>query len=342
MNFNPGDVGVKGSLFGYPYNENESDLIILPVPWDVTVSYRDGTSNGPVAIKEASPQLDFEIPGIRRPWKYKVFMRNPSLETFELSNNYRNKAKKIIDQLENGQSVDENTVEEINTACEQLIASTQKEASDILNTGKLCATLGGDHSTPLGLIRALGEIYNYGILQIDAHMDLRNAYEGFTYSHASIMYNALKATGVSGLVQVGIRDFAEEEVKFIESASKKVSVFYDSDISKRLFNGNTWADVVSEIISKLPEHVYVSFDIDGLDPSLCPNTGTPVPGGLSFNQVDYLLDSLVRSGKKIIGFDVSEVNPSMENDWDANVGARILFRLCTYMGLSQKKIEYIQ
>src|SRR5690606_4529172 len=104
---------------------------------------------------------------------------------------------------------------------------------------------------------------DFGILHFDAHMDLRKAYEGFTYSHASIMYNAIQIPQISKLVQVGIRDFCEQEVDVVKSSSK-VKVFTDADLKKAQFEGKTWQQQVDEIISLLPEHVAVSFDIDAL------------------------------------------------------------------------------
>ncbi len=193
--------------------------------------------------------------------------------------------------------------------------------------------VGGDHSVPYGFIKALSELKpGFGILQIDAHADLRDAYEGFTFSHASIMYNALKLNGIKKLVQVGVRDECEDEINLV--AKNELIVQYDDYLMAAAeFEGKNWGKQCVEIISKLPERVYVSFDIDGLSPEFCPNTGTPVPGGLSFQKAVYLLRKLVESGRKIIGFDVSEVAPG-KDEWDANVGARIIYKLCNLMYLS--------
>jgi agmatinase len=201
------------------------------------------------------------------------------------------------------------------------------------------AMLGGDHSTPLGFIRALGEKYNrFGVLQIDAHADLRKAYEGFTYSHASIMYNALKLPAVGRLVQVGIRDYCDEELDVMKRAGGRIVTYFDQDIKEQLFGGTSWAAICDKIIADLPHDVYVSFDIDGLNPKLCPNTGTPVAGGFEFEEVAFLIKKLVKSGRKIIGFDLNEVAPGAD-DWDANVGARLLYHLCNWMAVSQNKLK---
>jgi agmatinase len=209
-----------------------------------------------------------------------------------------------------------------------------------MKQGKLVGLVGGDHSIPLGFLRALCEKYDrFGILQIDAHADLRKAYEGFAYSHASIMYNALKVPAVNRLVQVGIRDICEEEEKVMQRAMGRVVTFYDDDIKSQQYEGKTWTSICDEIINTLPDLVYISFDIDGLDPKLCPSTGTPVAGGLEFDQAKYLITKLVHSGRKIIGFDLCEVAPG-PTEWDANVGARMLYHLCNRMAVSQGRVPH--
>lgn len=205
----------------------------------------------------------------------------------------------------------------------------------------MIALLGGDHSTPLGFIRALSEQYNrFGILQIDAHADLRKAYEGFTYSHASIMHNALKLPAVGRLVQVGIRDYCDEELEVMKRGMGRIVTHYDQDLKEQLYEGKSWAAICEKIIADLPKEVYISFDIDGLNPKLCPNTGTPVAGGLEFEQAIYLVKKLVKSGRKIIGFDLNEIAPGSD-DWDANVGARLLFQLCNWMAVSQGRLRSV-
>jgi agmatinase len=181
-------------------------------------------------------------------------------------------------------------------------------------------------------MKAIGEKHgDFGIIQIDAHCDLREAYEGFVYSHASIMFNALKEIPqIIKLVQVGIRDYSQGEHEFITEHSPRIRTYFDREIRERQYEGESFRQIVDEIIAQLPEKVYISFDIDGLDPKLCPNTGTPVQGGFETEQVFYLFNKIRKSGKQIIGFDLSEVSTS-ENGWDANVGARVLFKLCNLM-----------
>jgi agmatinase len=239
-----------------------------------------------------------------------------------------------IQFLEEGGRLEENvdfqeTVKEITTAQLALAEQLEERAIHLLNKGKIVAVLGGEHSTPFGLINAIDKLNKpFGILQIDAHADLRNAYEGFDQSHASIMFNAIESCkNLIKLVQVGIRDIAESEVELIHSSNGLIETFFDWDLKAQHYQGVNWHDQVTQIIATLPENVYISFDIDGLTPSLCPNTGTPVVGGLELEQVNYLIFELVKSGKKIVGFDLNEVAPGTTDDWDANVGARALWNL---------------
>ena len=195
--------------------------------------------------------------------------------------------------------------------------------------------MGGDHSTPLGLIRALAKKHqDFGILHIDAHCDLRDAYEGFTYSHASIMHNALKLSEVSKLTQVGIRDYSIDERATVEQSNGRIQTFFDADLKDREYRGESWHATTEAIVKTLPQNVHVSFDIDGLDPALCPHTGTPVPGGLQYNKATYLLHAVAESGRKIIGFDVNEVAPGTDSEFDANVGMRILWELSLWAAKS--------
>lgn len=336
--FDPNGPGQLGNnLFGLPFNAEESDIVIIPVPWEVTVSYGGGTAEGPAAILEASLQVDLYDPDSPEAWKSGIHLLPEDEEIKEQSLVLRDRAELHIEALSKGtlQEHGEELLATISSACEQMNSSVESVCSKWLDAGKLVGLLGGDHSTPLGFMQALAKRYpSFGILQIDAHMDLRIAYEGFTYSHASIMYNALKIPQVTQLVQVGIRDYCEEEIHVMKNHSPRVKTFFDDQLKFNAYNGNTWKDQVAEIISHLPQHVYVSFDIDGLDPKLCPNTGTPVAGGLEYHQAVYLLGELARSGKEIIGFDLNEVAPG-EDEWDANVGARLLFKLCVFAGISK-------
>jgi len=344
LNFDPNQPGIQGNLFGLPFGADEADLVLLPVPWDVTASYGQGAVNGPRCILDASPQIDYLIPGIFKPWKLKVAMLEIDQSCHNKSVTLRKEAEEYIQWFEKSSGTSEkhflNILNGINRASKKLNQWVYDKALNYLGKGKIIGTIGGDHSTPLGLISALSKNYNdFGVLQIDAHMDLRQAYEGFQYSHASIMFNVLQNRSVSRLVQVGIRDYCEEEETFAAKSDGRVKTFFDASMKEMIHTGGKWADLCDVIIEGLPKHVYLSFDIDGLDPGLCPGTGTPVPGGLSFTEATYLIKKLVKSGRKIIGFDLSEVGPS-NDQWDGNVAARILYHICAYTGLSQGKLKF--
>jgi agmatinase len=342
--FNPNGLGNVDNIFALPFDVKTADLILLPVPWEVTVSYAEGTAQGPQHILEASAQVDLYQKDIIDAWKMGIKMLPIDQKLFEKSNHNRELAKKYIHLLEESS---ENTQEgkdllkAVNTACAEMVDWVKSESLKQLNNKKLLGLVGGDHSTPLGAVQALATKHeSFGVLQIDAHMDFRKAYENFDYSHASISYNMMQLPQIEKMVQVGIRDFCEEEVKFAAAQDERVSIFYDEDIKIGMFEGESWTIICDRIIKELPEEVYITFDIDGLRPELCPDTGTPVPGGISYSEIIYLLTRLVKNGKKIIGFDLNEVAPGENTDWNGNVGARILYRLCNLMGVSQGKLEW--
>jgi agmatinase len=333
--FDPNNLaGEDSNLFGLPFSAEESDIVILPVPWEVTVSYATGTAKGPDAILEASKQVDLFDSDCPDAWKAGIHLLPPNEELAEKSVELRDRAERHIHTLQQNAEIENDALDTINKACGDMVAYVQQECGYWLDRKRIVGLLGGDHSTPLGFIQALAERNeSFGILQFDAHCDLRDAYEGFTYSHASVMYNALKLPQVSRLVQVGIRDYCAQEFELIRNSNGRVLAFFDETLCNGRYEGRTWKEQCDEIVTALPEKVYVSFDIDGLNPSLCPNTGTPVAGGLEFSQAIYLLRTLVKSGRTIIGFDLNEVAPG-EDEWDANVGARLLFKLAVFAGLS--------
>jgi len=265
-------------------------------------------------------------------------------DMLEKNDYYRTLAAQIIARLAEGKQLTDKpdltpVLAEINQGGEQVNQWLFAQCQAAMNKGKRVAVIGGDHSVPLGYFQALAAQYpNYGILHIDAHADLRDAYEGFEFSHASIMFNGLKIPQISKLVQVGLRDISHDEVKMIDQSDSRIIGYYDPIIKQKLYAGITWIDICREIISHLPEYVYISFDVDGLDPKLCPSTGTPVPGGLELEQTFCLFRELVKSDRKIIGFDVCEVG---DGEWDGNVGARIVYKLANFMDLSLSPLNRV-
>lgn len=339
--FDPNSVGnPNNNIFGLPFEEDEARIVILPIPWEVTVSYSAGTARAPEHVFNASLQVDLFDPEFKDAWKQGFYMRKPDQKILIKSDYLRKEAELYINYISQGEDVNKNkfmckTLKEINQGSVFLNEWVFQQTRDLLAAGKLVALLGGDHSTPMGYFKAIAEKYpSFGILQIDAHMDLRKAYEGFKYSHASIMYNAIEEIPqLARLVQVGIRDYCEEEFDYMVASNNRIITYFDKDIKERQYEGMRWKDIADEIVSHLPEHVFVSFDIDGLDPKLCPHTGTPVQGGFETTEVFYLLKKLLQSGRRIVGFDLNEVGVS-QDEWDENVGARVLYKLCNMLAVS--------
>jgi len=332
QDFDPSAASVSGTLWGLPFDVESARLVVIPVPWEVTVSYGAGAAKGPRAILDASGQVDLYDSERPDAWKQGIAMAPIPDDLEAASARLREEAAKAIAALSSRKGKQSSAaVRRVNDGCEVMVSRVRREAKALLDRGKLVAVLGGDHSVALGLMQALGERGPYGILHIDAHSDLRDAYEGFVHSHASIMHNALRIDVVSRLVQVGIRDYSEEEVEAIQKSVGRVKLFDYRSLARRRFAGETWAALVEEMVTYLPKEVYVSFDIDGLDPALCPGTGTPVPGGLKLEEALYLIERIPATGRRIVGLDLCEVSPGEsegEGEWDANVGARVLYRLC--------------
>lgn len=336
--FDANSVGnPNNNVFGLPFSEEEARLIILPIPWEVTVSYNAGTARAPDHIFKASLQVDLFDPDIKDAWKQGLYMRRPDKKILTKSDYLRKEAELYINYISHGEKIEDNkfmskTMKEINVGSAFLNDWVYEQTKELLDKGKLVALLGGDHSTPLGFFKAISEKHEeFGILQIDAHCDLRVAYEGFIYSHASIMYNALaQIPQIKKLVQIGVRDYCEEELDYINNSNGRVKTLFDRDIKERQFEGDTWKTIVDEIINELPDNVYISFDIDGLDPKLCPHTGTPVHGGFQTDQIYYLIKKMLAKGKKLVGFDLNEVGVS-HDEWDENVGARVLYKMCNFL-----------
>jgi agmatinase len=327
----------NNNVFGLPFTEDEARLVILPVPWEVTVSNTAGTARAADHIFKASMQVDLFDPDTKDAWKQGLYMRTPDRKILLKSDYLRKEAELYIDYISKGELLEKNafmckSLKEINEGSVFLNNWVYEQTLGLLQRNKLVALLGGDHSTALGFFKAMAQQHGeFGMLQIDAHCDLRESYEYFTYSHASVMYNALtEIPQLTRLIQVGVRDYCQEEWEYICNSNYRVITYFDRDIKDRLYDGQTWKQIVDEIVSHLPDKVLLSFDIDGLDPKLCPNTGTPVMGGFDFEQIYYLMKKVVQSGRQLIGFDLSEIGID-EQEWDANVGSHILWKLCNLL-----------
>jgi agmatinase len=318
----------SAGVFGLDTDPEVARILLVPVPFDATTSFRQGTSDGPTAILAASHQVDLYDIELGPVHEVGIAMLDEAPETRHLNDVARTLAQTARQEGADGAAA----LEEINRIGDQLHRSVQETVARHLSRGAIVGTIGGDHSVAFGAIVAhIGRHPELGVLHIDAHADLRLAFEGFRWSHASVMRNVMENTGLKTLVQVGVRDVGKSEVDFSRANPDRVATHFDTDMSRRLLSGTSFATLAAQIVERLPQEVYVSLDVDGLEPALCPNTGTPVPGGLSFGQLCLLLATVTGSGRRLVGFDLTEVAPgpgSFDSSWDANVGARLLYKLC--------------
>ena len=312
-----GEAVPPGSgLFGFDVVYQDCALVVLAVPWELTVSYGRGTAAAPPAVLKASHEIDLYAFG----FAHAAYRRGMRMQ--ELAHPVIVQQQALLAALPALTAAQR--IARINALSGELNTAVQQATAKLYAEGRKVVLLGGDHSVPFGFLQQLGTHYaDFGILHLDAHLDYRCAYQGLNFSHATIMFQTMtQVAAVSKIVHVGSRDFCAAEYEFARSLQTRAEVFFDHDLYRRGF-----AHVVDEIVASLPARVYISFDIDALDPSLCPHTGTPVPGGVSFNDVLLLFARLHASGREVIGADLCEVVPA-PNHWDENVAARLLYQLC--------------
>jgi agmatinase len=339
--FDPDAAGDGRGLYGLPFSPDEARVVIVPVPFEATTSYGAGTANGPAAVLRASQQVDLHDPQTRDPFRAGIAMEPVAARVRAWNREARRLALPI---LRRGGRIDGDprlarARQRVNEIGARLNDWVHERVASRLASGQVPGVLGGDHSVAFGAIRAAAAAHpGLGILHVDAHADLREAYEGFTWSHASIMGNVVsRLPEVKRVVQVGLRDVALGEQRRIRGSRGRIRAWHDADLARDLARGKRFAAIARTIVAGLPRRVWVSFDVDGLDPALCPGTGTPVPGGLTWHQSVSLLETLCRSGRRIVGFDLCEVAPSPGGgEWDANVGARLLYKLIGFTLLSQR------
>lgn len=320
-------------LFDLPQVPDQSRVVCVPVPYEATTSYRRGTAKGPEAIQRASVQVDLWDADTEDAWKFGIEMDPVDPRIVALNDEACPLAQQVI---EAGGIVDDATreaAERVNAMSAEVNRLVLERTGQLIDEGRIPGIIGGDHSVAFGAIEvAASRRPGLGVLQIDAHADLRHAYQGFTWSHASVMHNVVRRVpNVRSLVQVGIRDLCDDEWNLTRER-EHVHTWLQPRVAWRLAGGDAWLTLARHMIDPLPERVWVSFDIDGLDPTLCPNTGTPVPGGLSWDQAVILIQALVESGRTIVGFDLCEVapGPGTGDSWDAIVGARMLYKLACW------------
>ncbi len=341
MSFDPNAAASGGGIYGLPHTPEEARVVVVPVPFEATTSYGGGTAEAPRAILNASRQVDLFDIETGRPYEAGIAMLPEPEEWQRWSDEAKSLVRRIRDQRALG--IDDTRLEtdrrRVDGLCDYLNEALRRQTEELLARGKIVGTLGGDHGAVFGAIAAhAARDPGLGVLHVDAHADLRDAYEGFAWSHASILHNVVRRLpDVARLVQVGIRDACEEERDLVRASEGRIRTHWDAELAHERFEGTSWGAQVARIVDDLPQRVYVTFDVDGLDPALCPHTGTPVPGGLSFDQASYLIGAVARSGRRIVGFDLVEVAPDPSGgEWDANVGARLLYKLIGWTLVSQQ------
>lgn len=272
------------------YDYHSSRIVILPVPYDETSTWMKGADKGPDAIMEASVNLEFyDIETNSEVHKNGIFTLEP-----------------IIEQ----------------SSPEALVNSVRNQVSSLITGNKFPVVVGGNHTVSIGSVKAFGEVTeNFSVLQLDAHSDLRNIYEGSEFNHACVM---ARLKEISPVIQVGIRSMAEEE---LENADKR-RIFFAHNLyyDKSLYN---------KAIDLLSENVYITIDLDVFDPSLIPSTGTPEPGGPDYFEIMHFLHEVVRR-KKVVGFDVVELCPSSANKTSDFIAAKIIYQLLSYIFADSK------
>ena len=320
-------------LFGLKEKQNPR-FIIIPACWEGTVSYNIGTSFGPQSLFEASHQIDLWDVEFGSLESLGIHFESSDPDVFKWNQ----------EALQARDFDTKKRIQKINDLSEKINSWIFSKYGQVSSNDNIIVFLGGEHSIALSGFQAIAQKVkgDYGVLQIDAHMDLRRAFEGYKYSHASVFYNLLTSKfAPKKLVQVGIRDFCQEEQSFAQSLKGKVFTFYDRYLKCCSHEGRTWNDLCREIITPLPQNVYISLDIDGLSPLLCPDTGTPVPGGLDFDQMATLLKHIA-SSRRIIGMDIVEVGSDVNNkQWNGNMAMRILYKMLGFAAISQKWIKEI-
>jgi agmatinase len=266
-------------------NYHDSRIIILPVPYDETSTWMKGADKGPDAIMEASINLEFyDIETNSEAYKHGILTLEPLKEK---------------------------------SSPEALVNSVHDKVSLLLSEKKFPVIVGGNHTVSIGSIKAFAEVFkNFSVLQLDAHSDLRNVYDGSAFNHACVM---ARVKEMAPLVQVGIRSMAAEELDTVNYG--RVFFAHDLYYDKSLYN---------KAIDLLSENVYITIDLDIFDPSLIPSTGTPEPGGPAYFEIMHFLRDVVKS-KNVVGFDVVELCPSPVNKSSDFIAAKIIYQLLSYV-----------
>lgn len=323
--YHPDGPGLdNGNFLGLPVVADPA-VRFVAVPYDATVSYGGGTAGGPGNVLAASRQLDVCIPGLEAPWRLGFAWEELRCASLARAGELRLVGARAVAAAEGGRAPSRDDVAALDHAGDEIARALATAVAGALDRGEFPVVVGGEHAVALGAYRACAARGPFGILQIDAHMDLRPAYEGLRHSHASVMHNALLEPGLERLTQVAVRDYAPVERDRARREGDRVRVVLDDDLQRDLLDGRPFGGLAREIVAGLPSRAWVSLDVDGLAPALCAHTGTPVPGGLGFAQADRLLAELADSGREVLGLDVVEV-AGAPHEFEGAVAARLAYR----------------
>ena len=273
----------------------KSSIVVLPAPYEHTVSFGGGTRYGPRELIAASHYVEFYDEELDRELCHEIGIAT-------------------LPPVKFGRRIHQHA-----------IALLRKDVTDLLDLGKFVATIGGEHTISLAPIAAHLEKYpDLSILQFDAHSDLRESYQGSKFSHACIMSRVAEILDPRRIVQVGIRAQCIEESRFIRE--KGINTFYAHQIRNNADRLDEWK---RRVVDALTEHVYITFDVDGLDPSIMPSTGTPEPNGLFWAETMQVL-RMVADRKSIVGFDVVELAPAKGVAHPNLTAAKLMYKLMNY------------
>ncbi len=282
--------------------KKKSRFVILPVPYERTTSYLTGCRRGPEAIRDASSQVELYEPDVDR---------DPYLNGIHTAPPVRFGKKSIEEEL----------------------TRIKKAAASYVEEGKFLVAIGGEHTVSVPLVGFFAEKYaNLSVLQIDAHPDLRDSYEGSRYSHACVGRRIIETAPI---VQVGARSWSVEEREFIKSIrQKKVrgQKAFTLFPAEKIVGKSAWQNKVVEALS---ENVYLTLDLDGLDPSVIPSVGTPEPGGLGWHETLELLRKVIKN-RRLVGMDMVELKP-IKGDFRGEIAAaRLLHHVLAYLTTYQE------
>jgi len=260
-------------------------IIVFPVPYDYTATWQKGANLGPEAILEASVHVElYDI-------ETGIEVHSYGIHALQLPH--------------------------LPKSPEELTRIIRKNFSSFMKDGKFPVMLGGNHSITPGAVQGIKEYFSdLSVLQLDAHADLRESYNGSPFNHACVM---ARVKEICPAVQVGIRSLGREEYEKLDTSR----VFFARDIVFR----DDWIDNVVELLSS---HVYVTIDLDVFDPSIMPSTGTPEPGGLGWYQIVGLLKQ-VATERHVVGFDVVELMPNKDNKAPDFIAAKLVYKFLSYI-----------